>query len=127
MVKKVEIDKPADFMQLAKEREGYYLYYDHPSDGVDYFSDPGLEDLGWNACAFPFLDYRIISEFIEQNCEGTITFNETMGFHGFVEVDDIEDVREKVKAFCCKKIGENKLEDYDDEQLESLEFFGISL
>ena len=53
-MKKIEIEKPTDFMDLAKEKEGDYLYYDHPSDGVDYFNDPQLEDIGWNACAFPF-------------------------------------------------------------------------
>jgi hypothetical protein len=127
-MEKVEIEKPADFMELAKSKEGSYLYYDHPSDGVDYFADSKLEDIGWNACVFPFLSYRVLAEFIEDSCDGTLYYNDShMGFNGFVEITNIEDVRKKVKGFCISQIKENKLDEYDDDQLESLEFFGVSI
>jgi hypothetical protein len=127
-MKKVEIEKPADFMQLAKDKEGSYLYYDHPSDGVDYFSDEKLENIGWYACAFDFLDYRKLSEFIEENCDGTLYFNDShMGFNGFVMIDDIKDARLKVKAFCKTQIEQNRLEDYNADQKEALEFFEVEL
>lgn len=125
-MKKIEIEKPAEFMDLAKSKNNSFLYYDHPSDGIDYFNDPELEDIGWNACVFPFISYRTIAQFMEENCEGTLTFNDNeMGFNGFAEVDNILEAREQVKAFVIEQIKNNKLEEYDDDQIESLEFFGI--
>lgn len=127
-MKKIEIEKPAEFMDMAKSKNNAFLYYDHPSDGIDYFNDPELEDIGWNASVFPFINYRTIAEFMEESCEGTLTFNDNeMGFNGFAEVDDIAKVREQVKNFVIEQIQNNKLEEYDDDQLESLEFFGVSL
>jgi len=82
--------------------------------------------MGWQSSVFDFIKYRDIAEFIEENCEGTLTFNDhPMGFNGFVEVDNIEDVRTQVKAFIIDKIKNNPLEDYDEDQKEALEFFGI--
>lgn len=127
-MKKIEIEKPADFMKLAKDKNNKYLYYDHPSDGIDYFNDTQLEDIGWHANAFSFLNYRAIAEFIEENCEGTLTYNDNdLGFNGFVEVEDITKVREQVKEFCSNQIQISNIQDYDDDQLEALEFFGIQL
>ena len=126
MMRKNEIEKPDDFLKLIEEKTNSYLYQDHPNDGIDLFSDDELEDMGWHASTFDFITYRDIAEFIEDNCEGTLYFNEhPMGFNGFVEVDDIDDVKSKVKEFIIEKIKTNKLEEYDEDQLEALEYFGI--
>ena len=123
---KIEIDKPDEFLKLIGEKHNTFLYQDHPNDGIDLFCDTPLEDMGWHSSTFDFITYRDIAEHIEENCEGTLTFNDhPMGFNGFVEVDNIEDVRTKVKAFIIKKIKDNKLDIYDDDQQEALEFFNL--
>ncbi len=126
MMIKNEIDKPDEFLKLVDEKHKVFLYQDHPNDGIDLFCDTQLENMGWHASTFDFLKYRDIAEYIEENCEGTLTFNNhPMGFNGFVEVTDIEDVRVKVKAFIIAQIKANKLDEYDDDQQEALEFFEI--
>lgn len=128
MVKKVEIEKPDVYLKLVEEKNNEYLYHDHPNDGIDLFADEELEQMGWYATTFDFITYRDIANFIEQNCEGTLTFNDhPMGFNGFVEVDDIQDVRKQVKEFIINKIKDENLDEYDDDQLEALEFFGIAV
>ncbi len=125
-MKKIEIEKPEEYLALVAKKAKEYLYHDHPTEGIDFFCDDELENIGWHSSVFEFITYRDIAEFIESNCEGTLTFNDhPMGFNGFVEVDDIEDVRKKVKQFVIDKIKSNKLDEYDDDQKESLEFFCI--
>ena len=125
-MKKIEIEKPEEYLSLVAKKAKEYLYHDHPSEGIDFFCDDELENIGWHSSVFEFIKYRDIAEFIELNCEGTLTFNNhPMGFNGFVEVDDIKDVRKKVRQFVIDKIKSNKLDEYDDDQKESLEFFGI--
>ena len=127
-MKKNEIEKPDAFLKLIEIKRNDYLYHDHPNDGIDLFCDKELEEMGWHSTTFDFITYRDIASFIEDNCEGTLTFNDhPMGFNGFVEVDDIVKVREQVKEFLIKTIKENKLDEYDDDQLEALEFFGITI
>ena len=125
---KVEIDKPDDYLKLVASKSKEYLYHDHPSEGIDFFCDSEVEDIGWHASTFDFIKYRNISDFIEENCEGTLTFNDhPMGFNGFVLVDDIVDVRAKVKQFVIDQIKANPLDEYDEDQEEALEFFGLKL
>ncbi len=125
-MKKIEIDKPDEFLKLVAQKSNDYLYHDHPNDGIDLFCDEELENIGWYSSAFDFIKYRDIAYFIEENCEGTMTYNDhPMGFNGFVEVDDIEDVKTKVKEFIINKIRENETDIYDDDQKEALEFFTI--
>lgn len=122
-----EIEKPNEYLELVASKAKEYLYHDHPSEGIDFFCDDEVENIGWHASTFDFTTYRDIAEFIEENCEGTLTFNDhPMGFNGFVEVDNIEDVRKQVKEFVIKKINENPLPEYDEDQQEALEFFGIA-
>ena len=125
-MKKIEIDKPDDFLKLVASKSKEYLYHDHPNEGIDLFCDDALEDIGWHCVSFDFITYRGISEFIEENCEGTLTFNDhPLGFNGFVEVDDIEDVRVKVKDYVIDLINTNPQEKYDEDQIEAMEFLGI--
>ena len=105
------------------------LYFDHQSDGVELFEDKELEDYGWNASALE-INYRQISEFIEESCEGVLLcYDNEIQFSGFVIVDDINEVKTKVKEFIVNKAKENLEEELfdieDDDVIEALEFFGI--
>ena len=127
-MKQIEIDKPDDFLKLLESKTDEFLYQDHPNDGIDLFCDDELENIGWNAVAFDFITYRSIAEFIEKNCEGTLTFNDhPMGFNGFAIVDNIEDVRKQVKEFIIQQIENNILDEYDDDQLEALALFNLDV
>lgn len=109
--------------------KGKMLYFDHQSDGVEIFEDKELEDMGWEATALD-INYRDIAEHIEQSCTGSLVFYDNgIQFNGFVIVNEIEDVREKVKTFIVKQINEkienSELDSDDDDVCEALEFFGI--
>lgn len=115
-----------NIIEMNKEN---MLYFDHQSDGVEMFEDKILEDYGWQASALE-INYREISEFIEESCEGVLLcYDNEIQFSGFVIVDDIEDVRVKVKDFIVKKAIENLENDLidkeEDDVVEALEFFGI--
>jgi hypothetical protein len=128
MVKKVEIKKPDDFLKLVEKKQKEYLYHDHPNDGIDLFCDDELEELGWHSSVFDFIKYRNIANFIEKECEGTLYFNDhPMGFNGFLIIENIQDVRKKVKNFIIEQINLHKLDEYDEEQKEALEYFGIDI
>jgi len=125
MLKKIEIEKPQDFLDTCEAKSKEFLYHDHPNEGIDYFNDTVLEDIGWHVNAFG-ITYRDIAEHIEENCEGTLTFNDhTLGFNGFVEIEDIEDVRVKVKQFAIDSIKAKNISELDGDQEEALEFFGL--
>ncbi|MCP4970483.1 MAG: hypothetical protein GY932_07820 [Arcobacter sp.] len=107
------------------------LYFDHHTDGVELFENKELEEMGWHSIPFD-ISYRQITEFIEENCNGTLVFYDNqIQFNGFVFVDDIEDVKNKVKNFIVKKIkeqiNENLIDLEDEDILESLEYFNIKV
>ena len=107
------------------------LYFDHQSDGVELFEDKTLEDYGWHAIVLE-VDYRMISEFIEKNCEGVLLcYDNEIQFSGFTITDNIEDIRVQVKEFIIQKANENMKNELfeidEDDVLESLEFFGIKV
>ena len=115
-----------NIIDLNKEN---MLYFDHQSDGVEMFEDKELEDYGWNASALE-INYREISEFIEESCEGVLLcYDNEIQFSGFVIVDDVNDVRQKVKEYIINKANENIKEQLidieDDDVIESLEFFAV--
>jgi len=115
-----------NIIDLNKEN---MLYFDHQSDGVELFEDKELEDYGWNASALE-INYREISEFIEEFCEGVLLcYDNEIQFSGFVIVDNVNDVKVKVKEYIINKTKENIKEQTidieDDDVIESLEFFGI--
>ena len=127
-MKKIEIEKPAEFLKLIAENKNNYLYNDHPSDGIDLFTDEQIELYGWHAIAFDDITYRVIAEFIEENCEGTFTFNDhPMGFNAYAVLDDVESARVQIKDFIVNKIQTFDLTDLDDDQKEALEFFAIDV
>ena len=115
-----------NIIDLNKEN---MLYFDHQSDGVELFEDKELEDYGWNASALD-INYREISEFIEEFCEGVLLcYDNEIQFSGFVIVEDVNDVKQKVKEYIINKTKENIKEETidveDDDVIEALEFFGI--
>ncbi|AXX90243.1 hypothetical protein CKA55_05610 [Arcobacter suis] len=115
-----------NIIDLNKEN---MLYFDHQSDGVELFEDKELENYGWNASALD-INYREISEFIEEFCDGILLcYDNEIQFSGFVIVDDVNDVKIKVKEYIINKTKENIKEQTidieDDDVLESLDFFGI--
>ena len=115
-----------NIIDLNKEN---MLYFDHQSDGVELFEDKELENYGWNASALD-INYREISEFIEEFCDGILLcYDNEIQFSGFVIVDNINDVKIKVKEYIINKTKENIKEQTidieDDDVLESLDFFGI--
>lgn len=99
------------------------LYFDHQSDGIELFEDKELEDYGWHASALD-INYRDLSTFIEENCEGTFVFYDNgVTFSGFVSVSDILKVRTLVKEFINKRILDTSYDLEDEDVVEALEFF----
>lgn len=115
-----------NIIDLNKEN---MLYFDHQSDGVEMFEDKELEDYGWNASALE-INYREISEFIEESCDGVLLcYDNEIQFSGFVIVDNVNNVKQKVKEYIINKAKENIKEQLidieDDDVIEALEFFGM--
>ena len=124
-----KIKPVSNWQNIIDMNKDNMLYFDHQSDGVELFEDKTLEDYGWNASALD-INYREISEFIEESCEGVLLcYDNEIQFSGFVIVDDINDVRAKVKEYIAKKALENIKEHLvdieDDDVIEALEIFEI--
>lgn len=124
-----KIKPVVNWQNIIDMNKNHMLYFDHQSDGVELFEDKELEDYGWHASALE-INYRAISEFIEESCEGTLLFyDNTVQFNGFAIVNDLDNVRIQVKEFIVKQTKENienELIDLDDDDvIEALEFFGI--
>ena len=124
-----KIKPVSNWQNIIDMNKDNMLYFDHQSDGVEMFEDNVLEDYGWHASALE-INYREISEFIEDNCEGVLLcYDNTIQFSGFVIIDDINDVRAKVKEYIAKKALENIKEHLvdieDDDVIEALEIFEI--
>lgn len=121
----------ASWMHVLDLNKDTMLYFDHQSDGVEYFEHSDIEDIGWNAAPLD-IKYREICDFIEKNCEGTFLFYDNgMHFNGFVVPNNIEEVKTKLTVFV-KELLENKIKndeinvnELDDEETESFEFFGL--
>ena len=124
-----KIKPVSNWQNIIDMNKDNMLYFDHQSDGVEMFEDKILEDYGWHASVLE-INYREISEFIEESCEGVLLcYDNTIQFSGFVIVDDINDVRAKVKEYIANKakenIKENLVDIEDDDVIEALEIFEI--
>lgn len=114
-----------DLIQLNTIRASYN---DTTGDGVDEFADDALEDIGWHAVEFG-INYRLLVEQIEANCEGTlfcIEQEEPYQFSGLGFIDNDEQAREMLFNYCqneIKKILENNTIPLNDDQEEAAEFF----
>ena len=127
-MKKIEIEKPAEFLKLIEENKNNYLYNDHPSDGIDLFTDEEIEQYGWHAIAFDNITYRIIAQFIEEHCDGEFVFNDhPMGFNAYAVLSDVQKARIQIKDFIVEKIKSFDLTCLDDDQQEAIKFFGIKI
>ncbi|MEA2017622.1 MAG: hypothetical protein U9N59_04165 [Campylobacterota bacterium] len=127
-MKKIEIEKPAEFLEMIEKNKNTYLYNDHPSDGIDLFTDEIIEMYGWHAIAFDDITYRVISEFIEENCDGEFVFNDhPMGFNAYAVLSNVEEARVQIKDFIVNKIKSLDLSNLDGDQKEAIEFFNINI
>lgn len=128
---KCKIKPVVNWQNIIELNKYNMLYFDHQSDGVEYFEDKTLEDYGWQASALE-INYRQLSEFIENNCEGVLLcYDNNIQFSGFVIVENIEDVRAKLKEFIVNKTKENIKEEIidleDEDVIEALEFFEMKV
>jgi hypothetical protein len=126
-----KIKPVSNWQNIIEMNKDNMLYFDHQSDGVEMFEDKVLENYGWHASALE-INYREISEFIEESCEGVLLcYDNTIQFSGFVIIDDIDDVRAKVKAYIAGKAKENIENEFidikDDDVIEALEIFEIKV
>ena len=124
-----KIKPVSNWQNIIDMNKDNMLYFDHQSDGVEMFEDKVLEDYGWHASVLE-INYREISEFIEDNCEGVLLcYDNTIQFSGFVIIEDIENARLKVKDYIVNKakqnISDGILDVEDDDVIEALDFFGI--
>ena len=124
-----KIKPVSNWQNIIDMNKDNMLYFDHQSDGVEMFEDKVLEDYGWHASVLE-INYREISEFIEDNCEGVLLcYDNTIQFSGFVIIEDIENARLKVKDYIVNKakqnISDGILDAEDDDVIEALDFFGI--
>ena len=124
-----KIKPVVNWQNIIDMNKDYMLYFDHQSDGVELFEDKTLEDYGWHASALE-INYRAISEFIEDSCEGTLLYyDNTVQFNGFAIVENLDDVRIKVKEFIVntakKNIEDSIIDLEDDDVIEALDFFEI--
>ena len=127
-MKKTSIEKPQEYLDLIAANKDKYLYNDHPSDGIDLFCDTNIEQIGWHACTFDFLQYRDLAAFMEDNCDGELVFNDhPMGFNAYAIIVDATKTAEQLREFCINKIKEENIpeDELDDDQKEAMEFFKI--
>lgn len=120
-----------NWQKIIDYNKNMMLYFDHQSDGIELFEDKTLEDYGWYASSLE-INYRQICDFIEENCEGILLcYDNEIQFNGFTIVNDIEDVRTKVKEFiknmALKNIENEIIELEDDDVIEALEYFKIEV
>lgn len=108
-------------------------YDDTTGDGIDKFSDPELEDIGWQATEFNIL-YRDIVDEIEEKCEGVLFCIENESgnyqFSGLGFISDLECARsiafDYCKARAAKELLKNEefgLDTLTDDEKEAAEFF----
>jgi len=110
-------------------------YDDTTGDGVDSFTDEGLESIGWQAVEFS-IPYRVLVEVLEEEVDGTVFCIEkeepSYQFSGLGFVDDNVKAYEVLFNYAQKKVKEvithnaDYQEEYlSDDQLEALEFFKL--
>jgi len=124
----------SNWQNLIKLNVPRASYDDTSGDGVSEFSNPQLEDIGWNATEFN-VTYREMVEFLEENAQGTllcIEQEEPYQFSGLGFLSDDKEAYEKLFTFCQQKAKKLMEEDplYAEEKLsddeeEAAEFFNL--
>jgi hypothetical protein len=125
-MKKVEIEKPKEFLELISANKDIYLYNDHPTDGIDLFTDNEIELYGWHGISFDEITYRGIAQFIEENCAGTFTFNDhPMGYNAYAILDNVQEARIQIKEYIVNIIKNTDLSQLNEDQKAAIDFFKI--
>jgi len=124
----------SNWQTLIKLNTPRASYDDTTGDGVSEFSNPALEDIGWNATEFN-ITYREMVEFLEAQCEGTllcIEQEEPYQFSGLGFLSDDKEAEEKLFEFCkerAKKLMQGDplyaKEKLSDDEAEAAEYFGL--
>lgn len=109
-------------------------YDDTTADGVDEFPTKEMEDIGWHAAEFS-ISYRELVEILEQECEGIlfcIEQDDPFQFSGFGFLDDFDNARDILFAFCKNKIeyllindDEYNINNLTDDEEDAVKFFKI--
>lgn len=109
-------------------------YDDTTADGVAEFSNPALEDIGWNATEFE-ISYRELIGVLEERCEGVLLCIEQEDPYRFSGLGFIADYKEAYNilfGYCQDKIKELMQtqshfakEKLNDDELDAAEFFEV--
>lgn len=109
-------------------------YDDTTADGVAEFSNPALEDIGWNATEFE-ISYRELIGVIEEQCEGTllcIEQEDPYRFSGLGFIADDKEAYNTLFTYCQAKITELietqthfAKEKLNGDELDAAEFFEV--
>ncbi len=133
---RVLIKAASNWQEIIGFNKARATYDDTTADGVDELGTQEMEVIGWHATEFN-ISYRTLVEVLEQECGGTllcIEYEEPYRFSGLGFVDDLDEARDVLFAFCKKEI-QRLIETDDDFQKESLsddekeaaEFFGVAI
>lgn len=106
------------------------LYDDTSGDGIDKFSDPELETIGWHATEFN-IPYRDIAEVLEEQCSGVllcIENEEPYQFSGLGFIDDIAHARHVIFDYCAALVKDKLANDPEyatltDDEAEAAAYF----
>lgn len=109
-------------------------YDDTTADGVAEFSNPSLEDIGWNATEFE-ISYRELTGVLEEKCEGVllcIEQEEPYRFSGLGFIADNTVAYNTLFHYCQTKIKELMQtqshfakEKLSGDELDAAEFFEV--
>ncbi|MGD9969730.1 MAG: hypothetical protein AB7S65_04685 [Sulfuricurvum sp.] len=127
---RILIKATAAWPQIIINNHSRALYDDTTSDGIDKFSDPELESIGWHAVEFG-ITYRDIIERFEEMCEGTllcIEQDEPYQFRGLGFVPDLDHARNVAFDYCRSVVLDKLANDPDyltlsSDEEEAAEFF----
>lgn len=109
-------------------------YDDTTADGVAEFSNPSLEDIGWNATEFE-ISYRELIGVLEARCEGTllcIEQEDPYRFSGLGFIADDKEAYNTLFGYCQEKVKELMQtqshfakEKLSGDELDAAEFFEL--
>ena len=111
--------------------------YEDGAEGINEFDDEELEDIGWHATEFD-VKYRDLVFVIEERCDMLLVCNEinegkTYMFHGLGFIHDMNCARTHTREYVVEIINDKlandsafALSNLSADQLEALEYFGIT-
>ena len=133
---RVLIKAASNWQEIIGFNKARATYDDTTADGVDELGTQEMEVIGWHATEFN-ISYRTLVEVLEKECSGTllcIEYEEPYRFSGLGFVDDLDEARDVLFAFCKKEIqrliatdDDFQKESLSDDEKEAAEFFGVLL